>query len=70
MGFMHCQSGAPHRVRKVSSVGKDSDVVEPNQRFVMVVMAIGMIAGALLTSASRESSAGKAEMPLKTSATR
>jgi hypothetical protein len=65
MGFMQCQSGASHCVRKVSLKVKDSDVVEPNQRVVMVAMAIGMIAGALLMPSSKGSCDTKIEMPLK-----
>lgn len=65
MGFMSRQCDATHRVRKAAACG----VVEPDQRLVIAVMAIGIIAGALLTPSSDGSPDSKAA-PVKAAATR
>jgi len=65
MGFMSRQCDVTHRVRKTAASG----VVEPDQRLVIAVMAIGIIAGALLTPSSGDTSDSKAA-PVKATATR
>jgi hypothetical protein len=63
MKFMRCQGDAPHRVRETSA-RNETQVVEPDQRLVIAFMAIGIIAGALLTPPSPESANSKTAAPV------
>lgn len=53
MGTMRRQGDGLHRIAKISA-SKGDHVVEPDQRLVIAVLAIGMIIGALVTPASSE----------------
>jgi hypothetical protein len=68
MGFMRRQGDASHRVRK-EAAKNDHGALEPDQRLVIAVMAIGMILGALMTP-SKESPNSHTAPALNASATR